>query len=187
MTKDNKGKTIQIPFLQFEKFAPNAMPDNKFKGKKILQASSGDIQLSSTLNKCPFVFLQQKSFKKNNTNSSDDTCAGYELDMFECNSVLLHFDNLASFYDTGNKLIDESKAKYISSFGFRNLITPQINILLNGNSLKLPLNTTLNQLKLQQNLPVSITLLRLWKGKYVKVNLKNTNEIILLPSDIVKY
>lgn len=81
ITKDNNGNIIQTPFLQFEKSAANALPDNKFNGKKILQASSGDIQLSSTLNKCPFIFLQQKSFKKNNINSSDATCAGYELNI----------------------------------------------------------------------------------------------------------
>jgi hypothetical protein len=187
LSKDNNGNIIQTPFLQFEQSAPNVMPDNKFNGKRVLQASSGDMQLSSTLNKCPFVFIQQKSFKKNNINSSDATCAGYDLNMFECNSILLHFDTLGSFYDMDDKLIDESKAMYLSSFGLRNLITPQINILLNGNSLIIPLNTTLNHLKHQQNLPDLITILRLWNGKYVKVKLKNTNEIILLPSDIIIY
>lgn len=186
-TKDNSGNIIQNPFLHFEKSEANALPDNKFNGKKILQASYGDIQLSSTLNKCPFIFLQQKSFKKNNINSSDATCAGYERNMFECNSILLHFDNLGSFYDAGNNLIDESKAEYLSSFGFRNLITPQINIILNSHFLGIPLNTTFNQLKHQQNLPYSFTILRLWKGKYVKVKLINTSEIILLPADIIKY
>ena len=128
-------------------------------------------------------------FKKNSKFSSTDCtlCGGKEWNMFECNSVLYHYKRIPDdFYDSGNGF-DKNKVDYFSAFGYRNLITPLINIYINNNPFDITLNTTLRQLRLQHNLPVKLKILRLFNGKYKRVNLKPDSDIILLPSDFIKF
>lgn len=187
LLKDSRGNTIQTPFIQFQSKSVGHMPTNNITNKGILQASSADIQLSSTLNQCPFIFLVQNKFKKNSKISNTDCtlCGGKEWNMDECNSVLYHYKTIhKDFHDDG---LDKNKIDYSSAFGYRNLITPLINIYLNNNSLDIVLGTTLSQLKLQQNLPKNLKILRLYKGIYKIVNLKSGCDIILLSSDVLKF
>lgn len=190
ITRDENGNLIQEPFYKFQQAGAAAMPDNVFVSgsKKVLQASSADIQFSGVLAACPFVFLQQQSFKPNNTNSQPGQCAGLENDLFDiCNSVLFHFDDLAQFYDQSNDLISEKHANQLSSFGFRNLITPMIAIIINGEHIKIHLRTSLSELKANRNLPRSLQLTRIWQGKYVKMRLRKNDNVILLPGDTINY
>jgi hypothetical protein len=188
LRRDESGNLMQHPFFRFQGSGLN-LPDNILvPEKKVLQASSVDLQLSSTLNTCRFVFLQQQSFKPNNTNSQSGICAGLENDPFDkCNSVLFHFDTLTRFYDATNDLIDESSAQYLSSFGVRNFINPMIQIIIDGRREPVMLGTTLESLKKDYPLPASFKIYHLWRDKYVPVLIGKDSTYILLPGDTIKY
>lgn len=181
INRGNEGKIIQNPF---HKFQVKGMPSNQVNAKIVLQSSTEDIQLSESLRDCPFIFLWQNNFKHNNKTSSAGGCVNSETDLINCNSQLWHFDDLSSFYPTnGTKDLDYNSVKYISSYGYRNLITPVIDITINGNIIQCPLGLNLNQLRNQMAVPLSFKIYRFWDGKYVKIKANNLNNLILLPND----
>lgn len=185
--RDASGNLIQSPLHRFQS-GINSVPPNDVTDKNVLQASSADIQFSSLLNKNVYVFLQQENFKKNNSHSVDGPCAGFETDPFDkCNSVLYHFLNLAAFYDTQNDRVDRGQAANLSSFGARNLMVPVINIIINGRSEQVPLNTTVRQLCDSRSIPTNYHLRRLCKGRFVKMEFKKDDDILLIPGDTINY
>jgi len=181
INRDDNGKIIQNPF---HKFQVKGMPSNQVNAKTVLQSSTEDIQLSESLRDCPFIFLWQNNLKHNNKTSSPGGCVNSETDLINCNSQLWHFDDLSSFYTTdGTKDLDYNYVKYISSYGYRNLIIPVIDITVNGNLIQCPLGLNLNQLRNQLAIPLSFKIYRFWNGKYVKIQANNLNNLILLPND----
>jgi len=191
LTRNDEGDVIQDPFHVFHQH--KQLPGNKVSAaagnKDILQASSEDIQLSNTLKTCPYIFLWQNNFKKNNICCSvlPDPSPGTEKDIIRGNAHLVHYAALNdSSFDTIYNL-DRSKADYFSSFGYRNLIVPVICICINGDPLFVPLHTTFGQLSLQRSLPSAAVIHRLWNGKYRTLKNYWTPPVILLPGDEIKY
>jgi hypothetical protein len=181
INRNNEGQIIQNPF---HKFQVNGMPNNIVKDKTVLQASTEDIQLSESLKECPFVFIWQNNLKQNNKASQPGSCDDAETDLINCNSQLWHFDKLNSFYTTdGTNDLDYGSVKYISSYGSRNLITPAIDIIVNGNLIQCPLGSSLNQLRNLMVIPLSIKFYRFWNNRYVKINNIDIDNLLLLPND----
>ena len=188
-TRNAYGDLIQSPLYQFEEAGPVSVPNNIWSGKSVLLASTADVQFSSALNRSPYVFVQQRFFKKNNNvGSSEGLCAGLEDDLTDrCNSVLYHFSDLRSFYDAREGWINGTRANYLSSFGTRNLITPLIDVIVNGRREQVPLNTSLRQFRASQNIPIQLQYFRLCRGKYTRVDLRRSDDILLLPGDTLTY
>lgn len=187
INRDNEGRIIQNPFHNFQvKGVPdNTAVDNPDGDPDIIhQASIEDVQLSETLRDKPFIFVYQNSFKANTKQLpvSNAVCKGTLDDRLECNSILVHYSDLSKFAEKNGDL-SLTNAEYISSFGFRNLITPVIDIMINGNFIQCPLGISLNQLRNQMAIPASFKFYRFWNGKFVKHNSKNLNKLILLPND----
>jgi len=190
INRNNQGDIIQNPF---HKFQVKGMPDNTAVYKPdgepdiIHQASSEDIQLSETLRDKPYLFLYQNDFKANIGTPGNKVCAGTYDDRFDCNSMLVHYSNLTRFFNDKKNDLSLIHAEYISSFGFRNLITPIIDITVNGNLIQCPLGLSFNELRNQISIPLSFNIYRFWNGRYVKIKNINIDNLILLPNDKITF
>jgi hypothetical protein len=78
----------------------------------------------------------------------------------------------------------KNKTLLSSSFGARNLITPVIPVTINGNEKMVNLNSTIDILKQNGDMPSinNFKIYRIFKGKYCKVKFIN-DTFILLPND----
>lgn len=190
INRDNEGRIIQNPF---HKFQVKGMPDNTAVHNTdgnpdiIHQASTEDIQLSETLRDKPYIFLYQNGFKANSVTSLNKVCDNTSNDRFDCNSMLVHYSDLSKFFNDRKNDLSLANAKYISSFGFRNLITPTFDILVNGCLIQCPLGLSLNQLRNQMAMPLSFKIYRFWNGRYIKIKNINADNLILLPNDKIVF
>lgn len=95
--RDSRGNIKQLPFIDYDK---QTLPNNVMPDFGVLQASSGDIQLSESLKGKPYIALYQKTFKRNNSNANDGSCRRVEeMQGSKCNSMLLHAAKLGAFLD----------------------------------------------------------------------------------------
>jgi hypothetical protein len=187
INRDKNGFLTQNSFFQDINVRPgNLLPNG---GKFVLQAGTGDIQFSQTLRTTPYIFLNQINLKHNSKSNDPGACdQSDDNDRILCNSQLWHFDDLTQVVVDKQELkLNPDAARYFSSFGFRNLINPMIEIWICGSRDQIPLRTNFLQLSNQSPIPSSARIYRLWKKRYHRVRGDDLGSLILLPSDRITF
>jgi len=188
INRDKNGFLTQNSFFQDRNVRPtNLLPNGNLKNF-VLQAGTGDIQFSQSLKTTPYIFLYQINLKHNSKSTNTGGCLQTDDDnRINCNSQLWHFDNLTTLASNEGLDLDLDAAKYSSSFGFRNLINPMVEIWIREGRVQIPLRTSFLQLSNQSPIPFSAKIYRLWRGEYHRVKGDDLGSLILLPGDRITF
>lgn len=195
---------------------PNSYPPNQYPGEVdgselvTLLASSGDIDLSNSVNNLKYAAFYEGLFKRNNGCNSQElntmtaeqranaarngNCVGDSTDNIHIqNSYLLFSNDIGQFYSSENSDLPPNPttgAPVIRAvYGERNLITPLISIFINKQISRLPVTTQFSDLLQSGQAVKNSRLFRVFRGKYVKLSgsSNNLSRVVLLPGDRIEF
>ncbi|GAA4850847.1 hypothetical protein GCM10023331_39410 [Algivirga pacifica] len=189
--RNEYGYYEPIPFLKIQ-YSNTRISNNTISSNDVLQSSTGDIQLTKGTWSAPYIFLHQKNFKQNvvsaDASSPKLECMGLKnlSNPFCCTSNMFHYVSAKQEFWDGKMetLIGEN---YCSSFGARNLVVPLITVYVNDTERQIPLNTSFKQLINTKTNRSKVKIFRLWYGRYKRICLKNTKNLLLLPEDKITF
>lgn len=184
-SRDDNGNIIQNPFLS--NLDNSSFPSNLiWKDKNLVNlASSADNQLSSSTNQQKYVGLLHKNFKKNTKQSFSGpaSCKNTVDKKNECNTILISSNNIGDIYEcVENDICDQVM---ISSYGFRNLMTPHITILIDSSLVDISLNSKISTIAESYIFTNKFNVERIYNGKYYPLK-SVSKDTVLLPKDKIR-
>jgi hypothetical protein len=191
--RNNKGNIRQTPFIETNNLQPLNKPLGNIKNS-VLFSSSIDMQVTSGTNgkEKRFIGIHQYSKVRGNNSVSVDE-DDHQFDNVNRNTQLLFMDNLDyNFFDRllskENPAEQANNGIIAATYGMRNILTPVIQIYVNGQSLTVPLNSSYGTL-VQMGIIPSIDGIKLYRQGYrgykrVKGPL---TELKLLPNDKITF
>lgn len=187
--RDEEGVFKQTPFINTTNKQPNNDPENII-ANSVLLSSSADIQLTEGIKCKKYIGVFQYSKVRNN--NSEQVKAVYLEDNVDGNSQVLFFDEFDTTFFKTLKNTNPSDSVdgeiFSATFGMRNIITPVIQIYINGERLTVPLNSTCNIIKQQGIIPCleKIKVYRLSAKGYGLVKGPISN-LKFLPNDKIEF